>query len=70
MNNQDNINPESGPNPQDMNIARYKTPEHRLISCRKANKKYYEKNKEEIKKKVLERYYERKRNLERSSPVG
>jgi hypothetical protein len=62
MNNQDNTNPQD--------ISRYKTPEHRLISCRKANKKYYEKNKEEIKKKVLERYYERKRNLERSSPVG
>ena len=47
-------------NNQDNTTSHYKTPEKRLISCRKANKKYYEKNKDEIKKKVLERYYQKK----------
>ena len=34
-----------------------KTPEKRLIICRKANRKYYEKNKEKNCKRVLDRYY-------------
>ena len=38
----------------------YKTSEKRLITCRKANRKYYEKNKERNSQKVLNRYYFKK----------
>lgn len=38
-------------------IKLYKLPEKRLITCRKANRKYYESNKEKNCKRVLDRYY-------------
>lgn len=38
----------------------YKTPEKRLLTCRQANRKYYEKNRERNSKKVLARYHLKK----------
>ena len=41
----------------------YKTPLKRLLTCREANRKYYEKNRERNSKKVLARYHLRKEFL-------
>jgi hypothetical protein len=41
---------------------KYQTDEERRIASCEKSKRYYEKNKEKIKKKNLEKYYESKRN--------
>ena len=44
-------------NSEDNQNKMFKTPEKRLLTCRKANRKYYENNKEKNRKRVLDRYY-------------